>query len=403
MASATEWPPHRSETRPWRQAARAGSRADRTLSEVVVSLPPLLAGLTWDAGVDLQQELDAARRAIIGLDARHGNRLGALGRLLLRTEAVSSSRIERVDATLEDYARATVGSRANAGALSMVAATEALTTMVDRAGRSGTIEEETLLAAHGTLLADDPMDGRYAGAYRTMQNWIGGSDYSPRDAIHVPPPPGTVPEYMTDLLAFANRDDVDPIVQAAIAHAQFESVHPFTDGNGRIGRALITAILRRRGLTTTVVVPIASALAARRSRYFSLVNEYRQGSLAPFVQELATAGLVAAEEAGRTAEQIERLPGLWAREVAPRAGSSAALLLDALLDDPVLTTARARAITGRAASSVGSAVKQLVDAGVLLPLTERTRDQAWVATDVLLELSDLEERIGAAMRLRASP
>jgi Fic family protein len=403
MASTTEWPPHRSETRPWRQAARAGSRADRTLSEVVVSLPPLLAGLTWDAGVDLQQELDAARRAIIGLDARHGNRLGALGRLLLRTEAVSSSRIERVDATLEDYARATVGSRANAGALSMVAATEALTTMVDRAGLSGAIEEEALLAAHRTLLADDPMDGRYAGAYRTMQNWIGGSDYSPRDAIHVPPPPGTVPEYMTDLLAFANRDDVDPIVQAAIAHAQFESVHPFTDGNGRIGRALITAILRRRGLTTVVVVPIASALAARRSRYFSLVNEYRQGSLAPFVRELATAGLVAAEEAGRTAEQIERLPGLWAREVAPRAGSSAALLLDALLDDPVLTTARARAITGRAASSVGSAVKQLVDAGVLLPLTERTRDQAWVATDVLLELSDLEERIGAAMRLRASP
>ena len=403
MASATEWPAHRSETRPWRQAARAGSRADRTLSEVVVSLPPLLAGLTWDAGVELQQELDAARRAIIGLDARHGNRLGALGRLLLRTEAVSSSRIERVDATLEDYARATVGSRANAGALSMVAATEALTTMVDRAGRSGTIEEEAVLAAHGTLLADDPMDGRYAGAYRTMQNWIGGSDYSPRDAIHVPPPPGTVPEYMTDLLAFANRDDVDPIVQAAIAHAQFESVHPFTDGNGRIGRALITAILRRRGLTTVVVVPIASALAARRSRYFSLVNEYRQGSLAPFVQELATAGLVAAEEAGRTAEQIERLPDLWAREVAPRAASSAALLLDALLDDPVLTTARARAITGRAASSVGSAVKQLVDAGVLLPLTERTRDQAWVATDVLLELSDLEERIGAAIRLRSSP
>ncbi|KQQ09802.1 Fic family protein [Rathayibacter sp. Leaf296] len=403
MASATEWPAHRSETRPWRQAARAGSRADRTLSEVVVSLPPLLAGPTWDAGVELQQELDAARRAIIGLDARHGNRLGAFGRLLLRTEAVSSSRIERVDATLEDYARATVGSRANAGALSMVAATEALTTMVDRAGRSGTIEEEALLAAHKTLLADDPMDGRYAGTYRTMQNWIGGSDYSPRDAIHVPPPPGAVPEYMTDLLAFANRDDVDPIVQAAIAHAQFESVHPFTDGNGRIGRALITAILRRRGLTTTVVVPIASALAARRSRYFSLVNEYRQGSLAPFVQELATAGLVAAEEAGRTAEQIERLPGLWAREVAPRAGSSAALLLDALLDDPVLTTARARAITGRAASSVGSAVKQLVDAGVLLPLTERTRDQAWVATDVLLELSDLEERIGAAMRLRSSP
>ena len=80
---------------------------------------------------------------------------------------------------------------------------------------------------------------------RTVQNWIGGSDYSPRDALYVPPPPDTVHAYMNDLTEFANRTDIPVLIQAAIAHAQFESIHPFTDGNGRIGRALINTIFRR--------------------------------------------------------------------------------------------------------------------------------------------------------------
>ena len=99
-------------------------------------------------------------------------------------------------------------------------------------------------------MQDDPGEVRYAGRIRDMQNWIGGSDYSPRDALYVPPPPETVEGYLDDLIRFANRNDLPVLSQAAVAHAQFESVHPFTDGNGRIGRALINAILRRRGATT---------------------------------------------------------------------------------------------------------------------------------------------------------
>ncbi|MWV47841.1 Fic family protein [Rathayibacter sp. VKM Ac-2803] len=392
-----EWTAHEYETRPWRQVSRAGSRADRMLSEVVVSLPPLIAASSWVAPPSSRPALDAAARAIITLDAGSGSRLGALGRLLIRTEAVSSSKIEDENASLDDYARATVGIRANASATSMVAAAEALTGMVDAAGSTGLIDEVSIFAAHRVLMADDPVDDRYAGAYRSMQNWIGGSDHSPRDAVHVPPPAEIVPALMADLIAFSNRSDLDPIVQAAIAHAQFESIHPFTDGNGRIGRALINAILRRRGLTTTTVVPVASALVADRERYFSLVNGYREGALAPFVDELARACVVAAPEAMRTAASLEELPAAWAAAVRPRAGSAADLLLRGLLDHPILTTARALEITGRVPSSVGAALRQLVDAQVLAPLTERRRDQVWVAADILDELADLEDRIGTAM------
>ncbi len=72
----------------------------------------------------------------------------------------------------------------------------------------------------------DPTEGRHAGQLRTVQNWIGGSDYSPRDALYVPPPPDTVDAYMDDLIAFMSRTDIPVLIQAAIAHAQFESIHP---------------------------------------------------------------------------------------------------------------------------------------------------------------------------------
>jgi hypothetical protein len=102
---------------------------------------------------------------------------------------------------------------------------------------------------------NDPLESAAAGELRTVQNWMGGSGFSPRGALYIPPPAETVPGYMDDVVTFADRSDMPALLQAAIAHAQFESIHPFTDGNGRIGRALINTILRRRGATTRVVVP----------------------------------------------------------------------------------------------------------------------------------------------------
>ncbi|MEZ5380500.1 MAG: Fic family protein [Microthrixaceae bacterium] len=120
-----------------------------------------------------------------------------------------------------------------------------------------------------------------------VQNWIGGSDYTPRGAVYVPPPPETVANYMADLVEFVGRDDMPALLQAALAHAQFESIHPFTDGNGRIGRALINAVLRRRGSTTEVVVPVASGLVAHRDRYFGALTSYRGGDIAPLISLFA--------------------------------------------------------------------------------------------------------------------
>ena len=392
------WPAHAARTVPWRQSGRHGTRADRMLREITVALPPMIAELPYTPPPEVAVALAEAAREVIAVDADPRGHIGALGGLLLRTESVSSSKIERIDASLDDYARAVAGIRSNESASSMVAATRALAQMIDRAGEAGRVRLDDLLAAHRTLMEDDRMDGRYAGRLRDVQNWIGGSDHSPIGAVHVPPPPDTVPAYLEDLVVFANRDDLDPVAQAAIAHAQFESIHPFTDGNGRIGRALINAILRRRGLTRRTVVPVASAMLAERDRYFALVNGYRDGRADEFVADLARGTRIAAAEARRSADRLADLPGEWRELSRPRAGSAAASLLAVLAEHPILSAEEAQQLTGAPLSSVYTALDRLEADGIIHQVTARQRNRVWGVDDILAELDELAARIAAAVR-----
>lgn len=391
------WPPHKRETRQWQQANRGGTKDDRMLREITVSLPPLIADQRISIDSELATDLEAAMRQIAALDGAHGADLEALGVLLLRTESIASSKIEAVEASLDDYARALHGIRSNSSAVSMVAATTALDSMIGDVARLGRIELAAITSAHEALMRDEPAEAGHAGRLRNMQNWIGGSDYSPRGALHVPPPPAMVESYMDDLLAFTNRDDLPVLVQAAIAHAQFESIHPFTDGNGRIGRALINTVLRRRGATTRVVVPLASALVAHRDRYFDLLNAYRRGEARPLIATFAESSRIAASESRVTATRLREIPEEWRGLFGPaRGGSAAAKLLAVLPSRPILSSEDACAVVDAPRSSVFAAINRLRDAGVLRPLTDRKRDQVWGAALILDELDDLGMRIARA-------
>ena len=128
------------------------------------------------------------------------------------------------------------------------------------------ITVDDLLRFHRRLLAGGRLDA-HAGVIRSEQNWIGGSSYNPCSAAFVPPPPELVHDLLEDLCAFCNGDAVPAVAQAAIAHAQFETIHPFADGNGRTGRALIHLVLRRRGLATRVLPPVSLVLATWSDDY----------------------------------------------------------------------------------------------------------------------------------------
>lgn len=393
------WPSHRVEERAWSQGIRGGTRADRTLSKIEVSLPPLIGEEPIVLSGELARDVERSMSEITALDRSHGVVLEPLVSMLLRSESVASSKIERIQADIDDYARALHGSRANASARSMVAATDALAVMMDGVTRSEAIDVTTLTGPHRALMIDDPLEADQAGRLRTVQNWIGGSDHSPRGALYVPPPADTVAAYLSDLVAFANRDDMPALVQAAIAHAQFESIHPFTDGNGRIGRALVNAILRLRGATRHVVVPLASSFVAHRDRYFDALTDYRRGDPIPIVAAFARGARIAAAESSVTAVRLGEAPGEMRAMLGPvRAGSAALVLLDLLPSHPILSAEEAIEATGRSASSVYDALDRMTEAGVLRPLTGRTRNQVWGATLILDELDDLGRRIEAASR-----
>jgi len=393
--------PHRHGVEPWRQRVRGGSVEDRRLDRVTVWLPPQISGMDPAVPGSLGAAMDAALREIAILDDEHGAHLGSLSTLLLRAESVASSKIEHVEASVDDYARALHGIRSNSSATSMVASTRALDDLIGSVTGGRPVTLEGILRAHQRLMADDPVEQAYAGRVRDMQNWIGGSDHSPRGAMYVPPPPGTVADYLEDLVRFANRDDLNVLTQAAVAHAQFESIHPFTDGNGRIGRALINTILRRRGATHRVVVPLASALVARRDDYFGALDAYRSGDAGPIISSFSQASRIAARESQVTAHRLAEMPADWHAEAGrPRSGSAAAKLLASLLDEPVFSAEDAERRIGGATSSVYAAITRLHETGVIRPLTQRSRNQVWVAASLADELDDLGVRIAAAARGR---
>ncbi|WP_232072848.1 Fic family protein [Mycobacterium stomatepiae] len=362
-----------------------------------MSLPPYIAKIDATIDADIAVELEAAMSEISRLDSTHGTDLEALSTLLLRTESVASSKIERVEASLDDYARALHGGRGNSSAVSMVAATTALNEMIASVDQDAPVQISAILRAHEALMREDPTEAQHAGQIRTVQNWIGGSDYSPRDALYVPPPPDTVPAYLDDLMEFANRTDIPVLIQAAIAHAQFESIHPFTDGNGRIGRALINTIFRRRGATTRLVVPLASALVAHRERYFGALNTYRAGDVRPLVVTFANSSRAAAAESRTTAQRLVEIPVEWRNMVGSiRRHSATEKLLLLLPSTPIISSDHVASLLDAPRSSVFAAIKRLHDAGVLRPLTDRKRDQVWGASLVLDELDDLGRRIERA-------
>ena len=397
--SAQDWPAHATEVRPWRQRSPRGPRADRQLREVTVSLPPYVAGLDYPMDRALRAMTTASAGDLSHLDLVHGRTLSALNHLQLRTESVDSSKIENVDASLADYGRALLGVGANASAVSMASATAALTRMIADADGTRSIRPEAILRAHHELFRRNPSEAHRAGTFRTTQNWVGGSDYSPLGALHVPPPPETVAGYLADLFAFADRDDLPPVVQAAIVHAQFESIHPFIDGNGRIGRTLIHAVLRRRRSTRHLTVPIASALVAHRERYFEALVDYRAGCARTMVAMLASAVRIATAESWTTATRVREVRDGWQEATGDaRPGSATYRLLDLLTEEPIVNADLVAQRLGLDEGAARTTIDRLVDVRVLRRAPGSRRAPVWLAGGVLDEVHDLSTRIQASSR-----
>jgi Fic family protein len=334
----------------------------------------------------------------------------ALARLLLRAEAVASSKIEGLEVGGRRLLKAQLaqdpqGGRSDVTATEVLNNIEAMHWAVETLSTRAQLTVEGLLEVHERLLAGTRLE-QQSGRLREAQNWIGGSDYNPCSAAFVPPPHEDVRGLLEDLCEFCNGDMLPAVAQAAIAHAQFETIHPFVDGNGRTGRALIHVILRRRGIAPRFVPPVSLFLATHADAYVDGLNGTRYDA-APDSQEamdamnswvafFAGACRRAVSDAEAFERRVAELQEDWrARLGNVRKNSAIDLLLNAIPGAPIITVQSGAALVGRSVQAVNEAIPRLVDAGVLSQTTVGKRNRAFEAAELIDSFTALERQLAS--------
>lgn len=370
----------------------------RRACEYDVFLPEPLESGTYPLPDELARVVADAEVAIARLN-RSGPMLAPLARLLLRTESIASSKVEglQIDAKLlaRAEARDETGQKASGEALEILANVDAMQFAIEETASATRITRDEIVAVHRVLM--ERRDPKIAGRVRSAQNWIGGNDFNPCGADFVPPPPELVDPLLQDLCSFAERDDVSTLVQAALLHAQFETIHPFEDGNGRTGRALVQVVFRRRGLAPAFVPPVSVVLAREKERYVRGLTSYRDDDVLGWIEVFSLAVAEASDLAQGYLQRVREMQDAWRARLkeaeGPRSDAAAWTLIDVLPAHPVITLPVAVAATRRSKPSVNAAIPQLVAAGILRPLSESRRNRAWEASELLDLIVDLEEGV----------
>jgi len=371
----------------YKRACRYAAFVPDPITGMPLSFEATVAGLVSEAEHAIRSLNDKARPALV-----------PMARLLLRTESIASSKVEGMQLGARELARAEArvesGQKASALAIEILANIDAMALAVEEASAADRFGVGQIVAIHQRLM-ERAENRAVAGKIRTRQNWLGGNDYNPCGADFVPPPPEHVSVLLEDLCDAINDDRLPPIVQAALVHAQFETIHPFDDGNGRTGRALIHVVLRRRRVAPEYLPPVSVVLAAAKQRYIDGLTAFRADKVDAWVEHFAGAAARAAHLARSYVEEVEALMEDWRTRLSaspsgPRAGAAAWAIIDVLPAHPMITAPVAVAATGRAKAAVYQAIDQLETAGVIVPLSESRRNQAWEATGLLDIIAALE-------------
>jgi Fic family protein len=394
------------------EASPGVARRDRRSCDYEAYVPDLLTGRKLMFEGSTAADIADAERAIAVLDTQASTLVDteALARILLRAEAVASSRIEGLEVGARRLLRAEAAidmgeQPTDVTAAEVLGNIEAMASAVQQIAPGDPITVNILLDFHKRLLSGTRLE-TYAGRIRPEQNWIGGSDYNPCSATFIPPPPECVPDLLEDLCSFCNDDTLPAVAQAAMAHSQFETIHPFVDGNGRTGRALIHFILRRRGLATRVLPPVSLVLATWANDYVDglQATRYRgpasstaaQNGIDLWVARFAAACLRAVADASDFERRSQLLQGEWRAKLGPvRANSATDLLLRALPGAPLLTVKSATGLIGRTFPAVNDAIKRLAAAGILRPISLGRRNRAFEATAVIEAFTALERQLAS--------
>jgi Fic family protein len=402
--------------RHWISDAEPGvARRDRRSCDYEAYVPDLLTERTFLFSAETAADVADAERAITTLDRQAAALLDteALARILVRAESVASSRIEGLEVGARRLLRAEAAIElgepsSDVTAAEVLANINAMATAIRSISPGDPITMDDLLGFHRHLLTGTRLEA-HAGLIRSEQNWIGGSSYNPCSAAFVPPPPELVRDLLEDLCAFCNSDAMPAVAQAAIAHAQFETIHPFADGNGRTGRALIHLVLRSRGLATRVLPPVSLVLATWSDDYVDglAATRYRGSASSAAARDgadrwtgrFAAACSRAVADASSFEQRAQQLQGAWrARLGRVRAGSAVDLLTQVLPGAPVVTAQSATGLLDRSFKAANDAIARLVEADILRQVNVGRRNRAFEAPEVIEAFTALERQLASPRR-----
>ncbi|WP_132126333.1 Fic family protein [Actinocrispum wychmicini] len=409
------WLPHH-----WEPSFEGRSRRDQRGGRYSAYLPDPLVTRRLALPDELARRAFAVETAVRELSAgsRVATCLEGLARFLLRSEAIASSRIEGLQVSAQQVALAelaqtdetiTRGFTTNAQLVANNITTVRHAATALASASAVTVDDVDEL--HRALLPDDKHHG-----VRAVQNWIGGNDWHPIGADFVPPPPDRVHALMADLCDYVSGGVHAPLVQAGLVHAQFETIHPYSDGNGRVGRALIHTVLVRRGLTPTALLPISLVLLTRTQDYLAGLTSYRhdgpadtdaaQVAAAEWVAVFLDAAAVAVDQARQLGASVAELASEWGARLtahrdrsgvrgAPRADSAVARLLELLPELPVLTARTVQRTLGVSFPPARQALEELAEAGILYRKQVDRGTTGYLAREVFDLLTFAERKLAS--------
>lgn len=357
--------------------------------EYEASIPAEIARRQVDLSDAVVTAAEEAGRELSRFDAELGHRVASFGPVLLRSEAAASSQIEQLTASARAILTAELTGHAARNATLIANNTAALMAAIELADD---ITAEAIATMHEVLMVGQVQ--HTPGEWRTEPVWIGTSSRSPVGADFVAPRWERVPDLIADLVVFSRRLDVGALTLTAISHAQFETIHPFTDGNGRTGRALAQALLRYRGVTRAVAVPVSAGLLADVDGYHAALTAYRAGDLEPIVASFAEASLRAVANARQLVSDIDKIVDGWRARVRARSDSGVWRVLELIARTPVVDAALVAAALGIRTQNTYPLLRDLTEQGVLNAKTEHRFGTVWRSDEILNAIDHFAERAG---------
>lgn len=300
--------------------------------------------------------------------------------MYVRKEALMSSQIEGTQATLEDVLDPLIEFNTNQNVADVVNYIKATEYAVSRL-KELPLCNRLIKEVHGVLMQGVRGQEKYPGEFRTSQNWIGGKGSSLKTARYIPPNPEDMQEAISELEKFMNAEDsIDPLIKIALIHYQFETIHPFLDGNGRVGRLMIILYLLERGLLSTPALYISYFLKKNRIEYYDRMTEVRsKGNYEQWVNFFLQAVSGSAADATETIEKLYalHLENLEKVHTLGRASATALRLFEYLEANPIIEINKTAEALSLSFNTVSSSVNRLIELKILEPTGSKSRNRTF--------------------------